>query len=551
MAVSLSRLPPRARLALGLVVLAAIPFLLCVAYLDGSFMWDDLHLVRDHPLLRARDGWWRVFATELLEGAGYPKTQFYHPIPLLSLWLQYRVSDSFAALRLVNVAFHSVNVLLFAGVLERMTFRRSTAFLTAAAFAVHPLAVEPMMLVCGRHDTIAVTFALFALLVQPLRRDGSGGSRGVVWRSLAVAACTLCAFISKEAMVAATPVVFVYILVAARLGPPRKGWILAVALASPFVGLASAFAIRRSLAISAESAQAFASVWTHARNLGTLYGEYARYVLMFSHGTTTRMFVPYSMTAALAVLAIVTVVLSVMFAAALPALRARSEWTPSSRALVGLFWFLFGVGPHVVSMPVIGMWGNRYGYFPSMGLLLAVAALVEVGVDHARRPFRVAAASIVGIVITVTALNTASLAKTWRDGTTVFGYDVAQEPQNPLAHYHLGVETERFKGCEAALPEFEEAVRLQPTYWRAIHNVTGCLIRLGRYQEAIAPARRSIAQNPQSRGAAENYAAALVRSGRRKSAATVIELGLTQFPASKTLRDLATELESSQRPEDP
>lgn len=532
----LARLSPRTERLAGAIALFVLPFALYLPHLGGRFYWDDLHLVRDHPLLHAKDGYWRVFATELLEGAGYPKTQFYHPIPLLSLWLQYRISDAIAWLRFANVAFHALNVVLFARVLERLGLKRATILVLAAAFAIHPLAVEPVMLICGRHDTIAVTFALLALCTQPF--DGEPVTpRRALGRSAVVALSVLLAFISKEALVAAAPIAVVFMALSARLGKTPRS--LALLCAAPVVGLLGAFAIRRAIGISAASDQIQAPLRDHAVNLGSILGEYSRYILTFSHGTTTRIFVPYGFGGAAAVLALAAAAFALATWSSRPGLRDRGGWSAPSRVLFGLLWATLSLGPHILSMPVLGMWGNRYGYFPSMGLLLCIGSIAEVALERWPRA-RLGAAALALMALGVV-WRTEVFARAWYDGVSLFAADVAAEPENPLAHYHLGVETERLYGCERAVGSFQEAARLAPQYWRAVHNVGGCLIRLKRYEEAIKPARRAVTLDPNSRTSLENLALAQLRGGKPEAAQTTIARGLQRFPESRVLAELARE----------
>ena len=506
-------------------------------HLSGDYFWDDLHLVRDHPLLHASNGWSRVFATELLEGAGKEKTQFYHPIPLLTLWLQFRVSDAFAWLRFGDVVIHAVAVLLFAEALRRFGSRRPTIALAASAFAVHPLGVEPVLLVCGRHDTLGVAFLLGALVLGPLGRATS--QRAALVRALGGSLLVMLAIWSKEACAGGVPM----LALAAWLAPdaPRP-WLARIARCMPpFAGLALALLVRRALAISGHSDQLFAPIVTNARNYGTILFEYARYALLFRNGTVTRVFEPLPVAGALAVVAFA----SLLVGLAVRAVHRSGEvttWTTERRVLLGLVWFCVSLGPHILSLPVIGMWGNRYGYWPTLGLLLVEASLVEaILVDRDAR-IRTGVVGAFGLIIALVTVATTRIARTYHDGVTVFGADVQREPRNPLAHYHLGVEIERVAGCEPALPHFQTAVEIDPDYTRAMHNVAGCLVRLRRFDEAVEPAKKAVVGSGGSVGSIKNLVVAQWGSGHRAEARAILKRGRVMYPDSDVLRELDGEL---------
>jgi tetratricopeptide (TPR) repeat protein len=541
----------RQDLSRGFLLLAVIaaPLVLYGPHARGSFFWDDIHLVRDHPLLRADNGWYRVFATELLEGAGYEKTQFYHPIPLLTLWLQFRISTAFIWLRFVNILFHTINVALVALVLARVRLSIGAVALGAAAFAVHPLGAEPTMLLCGRHDTIAVTFALGALLVGPLAASATTMGQHVL-RSVLVGLFCMWAFISKEASVAAVPLVALATClsyVVAVHGPSVRR--TAIACAAPFCGLGAAWVLRHELAISGASAQLYASPAEHLRNYGTLLGEYGKYAVLFTNGTTTRIFVPYSLGTSAAVVAGWGALL-VGAATWVRMERRQAGWGPASRVFLGLCWFLLGLSPHLLSLPMLGMWGNRYGYFPTIGLVLSLASLAEVAVLRLRPMLQKALVGACGLPMLLAAGNTASLARTWHDGVALFESDTVLEPENHLAHYHLGVEVERVAGCEAALPHFWRATVLKPDYARAVHNVAGCLIRLGRFQEAEGFAIQALALAPTNRGSMQNLLMVQLRMGKIEEARKTLARGLELYPQLEMFQAVRRDLPppSNERP---
>jgi Flp pilus assembly protein TadD len=61
---------------------------------------------------------------------------------------------------------------------------------------------------------------------------------------------------------------------------------------------------------------------------------------------------------------------------------------------------------------------------------------------------------------------------------------VSLDPDSPLAHHYLGTALYEAENFAAAITEFREAVRLEPTGSNHYH-LAACLMSMGRYAEAL------------------------------------------------------------------
>jgi hypothetical protein len=516
------RLSTTGATAIALAVLALVVF---GTHLRGEFVWDDYYLVEKNPLVLSSAGWRGLFVTDLWEGAGRNLSRLYHPLPMLTLWMQVQATGlAMVPLRLANVAIHLGNAWLFYRLVVRGGSRPATASAMALLFAVHPLAVEPAMWLTGRHDTLAVLLGLAGLHASA----HLGRSR---WSYAGLAVTAAGAFASKEPYVVLPALYLAYPLLVARDGLPRA----LGAAAAGAAGAAAVFAVRAHLGIPSVGGLPGVPVAEHLRTYGTLAGVYGGYALALTAGPSTRSYAAWPLGAALASTAAVV-------GAELAALwRWRAGSRTGGRVAFGIAWFAIALTPHVVSLPTLGVLGNRYGYFPLLGILYAAAPLLDELVARVspRLERLVIAASFAPVLVaTALASETASL---WQSDISLFGADYAENPEDPQTLYFLGCAIERQAGCGRALTFFQKSAALAPSMERAQQNLAACLVNLGRGAEAVSPAEAAVRAQP-SPDNLYNLALALEGAGRLEEATRAAEQGARVAPGYTRFPELLDRL---------
>jgi len=210
--------------------------------------------------------------------------------------------------------------------------------------------------------------------------------------------------------------------------------------------------------------------------------------------------------------------------------RWRASRPSADVALVGWCWFLFSLLPHALATPVIGMYGNRYAYFPMIGLFAgALAAATPFAASLAPRWRRIAALAS-PLPVLISSLFTASETLSWKSGLSLFAADVERDRTNPRALYHYGNEVRLRAGCGPALPFFGHAAALDPTFARALHNVAGCLVDLRRYGEAAGPAEAAYRLSPADPGIVYNLAVVSLALGDQARGRALLDRALSLDP---------------------
>jgi tetratricopeptide (TPR) repeat protein len=463
----------------ALWAVAAAAFLAFVPALSNGLVWDDTAYVRNNPLFRLP---WsavlpRAFRMEYV-GA-------WSPLTMLSLTLDDRLGGPGPLIfHLVNLVLHAANAALVFALLRRLVHDRLAAFAAALIWAVHPLRVESVAWISERKDVLYALFFLLALHAYLRHTAGDGRKRGAYAAALALfAASTL----AKGMAVSLVPVLFlVDWLQGRRLGAGsivEKVPFVAVALG---VGAIAIVAQGQAGAIPVDPSLGLA-----ARGVFACYGLLLCLVKAVAPIGLSG-FYPYPRSAAgdpspLAWAAVPVV--AILLAGSIAGAR-RSR-------LVG-----FGAGFYLATIALVlqifpfggAVAADRFTYLPAVGLsVLLAAGLSRVGGASAPHP-RVRRVAVGVTLVAAAALGVATWVRcgVWRDDLVFWSDVIAKAPGASIAHQNRGVALEERGDLAAAVAEYDQSIRIDPTFaesWWARAN-----IRAGRgelpaalsdYDEAI------------------------------------------------------------------
>jgi tetratricopeptide (TPR) repeat protein len=286
---------------------------------------------------------------------------------------------------------------------------------------------------------------------------------------------------------------------------------------------------RRHLGVPTANALTGAPAETVWRNVTGALAHYVPLTLRGAQGPTVLAWRPPSTATAALWSALVPAA-----AAALYALRRRAPAT-AERLALGLVWLAAFAASSALAAPATGQHANRYLYPAIAGASLAVGAALDAVIAAGPRARRVALAAVAAVAAVFAAVS-ARQAPRWRSGLALFGADLPAGRDDARVLYHYGVSLARRDGCAAALPYFRRAAALEPGYPRAWHNVTGCLLQLGRAAEAIEPGRRALRLAPYDISCALNLGAAYALSGDRARAEPLLRRGCAARPGHPACR---------------
>ncbi len=168
--------------------------------------------------------------------------------------------------------------------------------------------------------------------------------------------------------------------------------------------------------------------------------------------------------------------------------RRRRPYVPT-----GWFWFLGTLVP-VIGLVQVGAqsMADRYSYLPSIGLLLVL--VWGAGDLLGRWRHRAVALSVVATaVVMLCAVGTRRQLEFWKNTGTLFRHAAEVTEDNFVAYASLGNYALREqRRPQEAIPLFQAALKLDPDFAEARHNLACAYYQQGRLDEAITQFQEAI-----------------------------------------------------------
>ena len=436
--------------------------------IGNDFIWDDVELIQNNPLIRNLGNIGRIATTHYwdVEKPGERVTGAYRPLTVASYLLNYQVAGADpASFRAVNIVLHGLNTCLVYLLCMVLGLSWPAAFVAGLLFAVHPVHVEAVVWITGRAELLSC-FGLLAATYFHLRHRRDGGSS----RLAAAAVFFLLALLSKESAIAFVPIVFALeVVLTSAEGAPASRLRSRLPSCLPYVVIALAYLSLRHAMVGVEDRGTGPGTFflgSTAREVFlTMVKVFARYwgLLLFpaklsAHYDHTDVPPPESL---LEPSFIAAVAVHVLLLAAVAALfRTKRHLAAFALAFVYLALLPYS---HVVHFE--WLMGERFLYIPSIGVALAAALAVETArqTDGALPPRTARALVAAGLcAVAVLAVRTVVRNRDWANETEFFGALAREKPTLPGARLGYGRALEQAGRFDEAIAEYEALARLRP-----------------------------------------------------------------------------------------
>jgi tetratricopeptide (TPR) repeat protein len=394
---------------------------------------------------------------------------------------------------LVNVLFHTANVVLLLMLLLRLTGELWPAAFVAALFAWHPLHVESVAWISERKDVLSTFFALLTLLAYA--KYAKENCRRSFWTALAFFTLGL---MSKPMLVTLPFVLLLLDYWPLQRLPDFKLEVKTVSRLAlekwPFFLLATVSCVVTFLVQSQRSGDAVASlelVPLHYRFCNAL-ASYGLYLLKMVWPMRLAVFYPLPdhLTWILMAAITSTVILVIISSFVWRAGRAHA-YLP-----IGWLWFLGTLVPVIGLVQVGGAaLADRYTYIPSIGVFLAVTFGVCDLADRFQFPKK-AIATAAALILATCLILTENQLRYWHDSEMLFAHALAVTKNNHVAHANLGVALEQKGKLNEALAEYRAAEQLAPELYHIHNNLGNLLDNLGYPNKALVEYREAVLLNP-------------------------------------------------------
>lgn len=539
---------PWARALLPTAILAAT-FLTYVGTLALGFVFDDHVLIVTNDSIRS----WRYFPgyfTSHIWSFRYPHLLANYYRPLFLTWL--RLNDALFGLHpwgwhLTSVLAHVAVTYLVYRLALRLTGDRWVAGAAALIFGLHPVHAEAVADITSIQEPLSTFFILMAILAFDRSRE-----RAVKFGWLAAAlAFMAAALLSKESGMVAPLLVGGFAWIYGKAGsrevePVKKDPSLferlgmALGASLPFWALLLLYVPLRIRAL-----KGFAHVVTPlplSTEIFTIPSVLAFYLRLMIWPSRLSCYydTPYitgprgrGFLLPAGLVAAVVVGLVVWY------LRMRRQAPREAKAIAfACFWMALTLLPvlNFRFLPEGEIAHDRYVYLQSVGFVLLAAigmrkVLGAEGASHPRRAWVLAAAFL---VFGAMGYDAARQSLFWSDDLTLNyrAHEIA--PHNVYATTSLAaaVQQQGMEGTAMAL--YQQALAVQPNFWRANVNLAYLEYAHGNYPEAERFFARACAADPTDGDQFLYWGMSLLRMGRFSQAEEAVRTALLVRPQGKT-----------------
>lgn len=419
----------------------------------------------------------------------------WHPLTWLSLMLDAQVFGLRAwGYHLTNVVLHVANTLLLFFFLRRTTGVVWRSAVVAGLFALHPLHVESVAWVSARKDLLSTFFGLVALLGYARYASAPG-----LGRYLTVMLALALSLLAKPMLVTLP-----CLLLVLDYWPLRR-WQPVMRSAEPGTQVSIGWLVLEKFPLLILSAASGArTVWAQQQaleplahlsfldRLGNAVVSYVVYLRQTLLPWDLAVYYPHPRDG-LAVEGVVAAALLLPGASVLIIRLGKTfPYLP-----VGWLWYVGTLVP-VIGLVQVGTQAHadRYTYFPLIGIFM----LVTWGVADLCSRWRLARLSVVaaGVALTFCMLISWGQVQHWRDSLALWQRAVQATANNSQAHFNLGATFHEQGKFGEALRQYQEVLRIDPSFVTARVNAATLLTNMGRNADAVAQFEEALRLDPNS-----------------------------------------------------
>ena len=468
-----------------LVLLIAAVVVCYFPSLHGQFIWDDLDYITKNKTLHSLKGLKDVW----LEPRS---TTNYYPLLFSVYWLEYQLwGDHALGYHLVNVVLHILNALLAWKLLYKL--RIPGAFAAAFLFAIHPLNVESVAWIAEMKNTQSTFFMLLSILFFQYHLDTEPGDKPFLNKRMARYLLSfsmfLCALLTKP-VTCVLPGILLLILWLRNGKIERKQ----VMMLMPYALMAGSFILlvmksEQNYLVLSDTTLSF-TLLERAIIAGKAFWFYLfkliwPFPLMFIYPKWDNK--PIDLLYALFAIGLLIFLLF------------ERRRTPKGLK-AAIFYYLMTIAPVLGLLDYQNLEytyvADHFFYLPSIGLsALLVNAAIYLN-DKQGTDFVLLKTTLAVIFVVIFVGLSWQHAGKFKDEITIYGDTIYKDPGHPTSYNLRGQAYFKNGQYDFALSDFERAIKLEPTYYQAIHNRAIIYLKYHLYDLAFDDFSRVIKINP-------------------------------------------------------
>lgn len=489
----------------GVLILTAFCFRSSLG--NGLTNWDDDVYVINNPYLQ---NW----SSQIGEIFSKPIADNYHPLTIISLGID-RGSGALSAFpfHLHNLLLHLLVCVLIFFLTKRLARGNLwVAGFVSAFFAIHPMHVESVAWVSERKDLLYSLYFVAGMIAHLLYLE----KNNKIWYIAGLVLFLLSCF-SKPAAV-----VFPLVLLLLDYFEKRE-WSTAVVFEKiPHFAIAIVFGVI-TIMIQKDTAVGDVGELNLLQRLSMSGFGFMSYLLKFFAPTGLSALHPYPDTSKALPIYYTLAPVGMLLVLAASAFLSK----------MNRIW-LFGVGFFLVNIVLVlqfvavgnAVFAERYTYLAYWGLLfLFISLLFQFGKAKNINPY------ILGIPLILLAgifsVQTMQRCTVWKHGGTLWTDMIAKYPDNKLGYTKRGHYFNQIGNMPKAIGDFAKASQIDPNYYGAFAGLGEVSLKSGKFDAAIRSFTEAIKLNPTFNKAVHNRGVAYFNKGneiKSKDAAKAKEL---------------------------
>lgn len=401
-------------------ILIVLPIIVFAQIRNFEFInWDDEPHIFHNPILQN-------FSFEniriILSPGGMPLEQLYIPFTYLSYFIESSIFGlKSSVLHFDNLLLHLANVILVYSFSMLLLRNRYGALICALFFAVHPLQVEAVAWAMGRKDLLMTMFSLLSLISFTRFINTNASKSWVI------------SFVFFFAAVFSKPSAFVLPLLFPVLSwyfdkRIDKDLILKIL---PFFAISALACLLNSTLETSNSGHEFKYVLYRSIFIPEVAKDWCMRILLLNKPAIYYSWHDYFKGNCITV-SDLTIVIAFLVVA------AYALWKKIKILFIGLSFLI------VLFIPaaIIISWsfrafvtGDRYGYFPLIGIFLLMGALSQIS---EKKLFRLIFTPAIALCIIVSAWKAYEQTAVWRNSETLWKFVLKEHPESSMANLSLG-----------------------------------------------------------------------------------------------------------------
>jgi tetratricopeptide (TPR) repeat protein len=529
MSIPLSSDPHDSRIRFHALLIVGVCSTVYFNTLFNGFVYDDRFQVLENPWITDLRSIPKMFTAGVWEFEG-DVSNYYRPVMHLSYALTYLVSGLRPwGYHAVNILLHiAVSLLTFLTVLALLELSgacrskaRLPALFGALLFATHPIVTETVAWVACVPELSFTLFFLLSLLLYVRAESLRSGTFAV--SAAAYCAATFC----KET---AITLPFVLVLYDYALKPERPHLAEAAKRYAPFVLATILYLVVRFSVLSAFAPvrrQASLTMYQDLINAFPLFAKYLGKLLLPTNLNAFHVFSP--ILTIWSPRGIVSLLLTAAFAAAMVLTFQRSR-----RVFFALSLIVLPLAP-VLYIRVLAenAFTERYLYLPAVGFAF-VATFGLAWLQRCRPEWMRVAIVISTLVIGVYSVATIQRNAVWKSGETLWTDTVRKSADSATVRNELGTVFADRGAVNAAIGEYQAALRLDPDFATAYNNLGNIYTKAGRFREAVEAYRAALRLRP-------GLFATYLNLGNAYSEMGLLDQAMEQYEAAARLKPESAE----------